>query len=182
MANIRLRADRYGIDWKNLLTLAVAVGAAVLWIARAPASDEALFPMPVGKTYLNECGSCHTAYAPGHLPARSWRRMMAELSDHFGEDASLDQPAHLSILKDLETLAADNPAANQRMRRIAAGVPAGATPQRITETAYFRHLHDEVPKHFWRRKSIGNPANCAACHPRANEGRYGEREIRIPAQ
>ncbi|HNH88688.1 MAG TPA: hypothetical protein PLX46_04640, partial [Thiobacillaceae bacterium] len=61
-----------GITWKNLLTLALAVGASALVIARAPADDDAVFPMPAGKTYVNECGSCHTAFAPGLLPARSW--------------------------------------------------------------------------------------------------------------
>lgn len=170
----------YGITWKHLASLVLAVGATALVIERAPASDEAIFPMPAGKTYVNECGSCHTAFAPGLLPARSWRRMMAELANHFGEDASLDEPQHLAILKDLESLAADGPQANMRMRRISAAIPANAAPQRIIETGYFKYMHDEVPRHIWQRKKIGTPGNCIACHIRANEGRYGEREVRIP--
>jgi hypothetical protein len=43
-------------------------------------------------------------------------------------------------------------------------------------------MHDEVPAYIWKRKKIGSLANCIACHTRANEGRYGEREIRIPQQ
>jgi len=107
-----------GITWKNLLTLILAVGGTTLLIAQAPANDEAIFPMPTGKTYVNECGSCHTAYAPGLLPARSWRKMMGELENHFGEDASLEEPQRLEILKHLELLAADGSQANMRMRRI----------------------------------------------------------------
>ena len=57
-----------GITWKNLLIFGASVGLAGLWIGNAPADDDAVFPMPRGKTFLSECGSCHTAYAPGLLP------------------------------------------------------------------------------------------------------------------
>jgi hypothetical protein len=171
-----------GITWKNLLTLILAVSGTTLVIAQAPANDEAIFPMPTGKTYVNECGSCHTAYAPGLLPARSWRKMMGELGNHFGEDASLEEPQQLEILKALENLAADSPQATMRMRRNHGAIPTNAAPQRIIETGYFKFMHDEVRPSIWKRKKIGTLANCIACHPRANEGRYGEREIRIPQQ
>lgn len=169
-----------GITWKNLLTLTLAVTGATLLIANAPADDEADFPMPTGKTYVNECGSCHTAYAPGLLPARSWRKMMRALADHFGEDASLSEPQQLEIIKALEILAADGSQATMRMRRINAAIPANTEPQRISEIGYFRFMHDEVLPSIWKRKQIGTLANCIACHPGANAGRYGEREIRIP--
>ncbi len=170
----------WGINWKNLATLVLSIAAGATLISRAPADDEALFPMPSGKTYVNECGSCHTAYAPGMLPARSWRKMLTELGNHFGEDASLEEPQQLEILKALELLAADGSQANMRMRRINSAIPANLSPQRVTQTGYFKFLHDEVPGYIWQRKKIGSLANCIACHPRANEGRYGEREIRIP--
>jgi hypothetical protein len=176
---MRLPAE---MTWKNLSTLTLSVLVAAAWISKAPADDEAIFPMPAGKTYVNECGSCHTAYAPGLLPARSWRKMMSSLSNHFGEDASLAEPDQLEILKHLELLASDGGQANMRMRRINGAIAAGSTPQRITETGYFKYMHDEVPAYIWKRKKIGSPANCVACHPRANEGRYGEREIRIPQE
>jgi cytochrome c553 len=171
-----------GINWKNLLTLVLAVGGASMLITQAPANDEAIFPMPAGKTYVNECGSCHTAYAPGLLPIRSWRKMMNEMDNHFGEDASLSEPDRLEITKSLEILAADDIQATQRMRRINSAIPANAVPQRITETGYFKFMHDVGRPSIWKRKKIGTLANCIACHPRANEGRYGEREIRIPQQ
>ena len=169
-----------GITWKSLAILGVSVGLTGLWIGNAPADDEAVFPMPRGKTLVNECGSCHTAYAPGLLPARSWRKMLSELDNHFGEDVSVQEPVRLALLKDHEDMAADGAFADMRMRRIAGSVPANAAPQRITDTAFFKFMHDEVPKSFWRRKAIGTPANCIACHPRANAGHYGEREVRIP--
>jgi len=171
-----------GITWKSLAILCATVGLAGLWLSNTPADDEAVFPMPRGKALVKECGSCHTAYPPGLLPARSWRKMLSELGNHFGQDASVLEPIRLGLLKDLEDMAADGTFADMRMRRIAGSVPVDAAPQRITETAFFKFVHDEVPKTFWQRKAIGTPANCTACHPRANEGSYGEREVRIPQQ
>ncbi len=169
-----------GITWKGLAIFCASVGLAGLWISNTPRDDDALFPLPRGRTLVNECGGCHVVYAPGLLPARSWRKMLAELDNHFGEDASVQEPARLALLKDLEDMAADGAFADMRMRRLAASVPVNTAPQHITETAFFKFMHDEVPMSFWRRKAIGAPANCVACHPRANEGRYGEREVRIP--
>jgi mono/diheme cytochrome c family protein len=169
-----------GVTWKNLSILVLTLGLAGSWIADAPAYDEANFPMPYGKTYFAECGSCHTAYAPGLLPARSWRKMMGELGQHFGEDASLQEPERLAILKELEDMAADGAYADMRMRRIAAGIAPEAAPQRIVDTEFFKYMHDEVPSSFWRRKEIGSSSNCIACHTHANEGQYREWELRIP--
>jgi len=42
---------------------------------------------PVAKT---ECSDCHMAYPPILLPQASWEKIMGNLSDHFGDDASLD--------------------------------------------------------------------------------------------
>jgi len=39
--------------------------------------------------YQQECGSCHFAYQPGLLPARSWSTIMQGLDQHFGENAEL---------------------------------------------------------------------------------------------
>lgn len=169
-----------GVTMKNLAILVLGVVMAAFWIGNGQADGEVSFPMPPGKLYLDECGSCHTAYAPGLLPARSWQKMMNELEDHFGEDASLAEPQKLAILRWLTDYAADSRNATVLMRRIAASIPAGAAPQRITETPLFKYQHDEVPKHIWKRTKVGSPANCGACHTHANEGRYPEREVRIP--
>jgi hypothetical protein len=59
-------------------------------------------------------------------------------------------------------------------------VPAASTPQRITEMPFFGFMHDEVPSSIWKRPKVGSKSNCVACHGRADEGRYFEREIIIP--
>jgi hypothetical protein len=168
------------LNVKNLGALALGVGLMAFWIGMGQADGDAAFPMPGGKQYLNECGGCHTAYAPGLLPARSWKRMLAELDRHFGEDASVDEDTRVALEKAILPLAADTPGATMLMRRIASGIAPSETPQRISGSPFFKYMHDEVPGAFWKRPKIGSPANCVACHVRANEGRYYEREVSIP--
>lgn len=114
-----------------------------------------------------ECGSCHLAYPPQLLPAPAWRRIMAGLDKHFGTDASLDPAAAAEIGAYLE-------------KNAGSGRRAGGETLRITEGAWFRHEHDEVPAAAWRRPAVKSAANCAACHRAAEQGDFSERNIRIP--
>jgi nitrate/TMAO reductase-like tetraheme cytochrome c subunit len=66
------------------------------------------------------------------------------------------------------------------MRRIATSIAPDDAPQRITTTPFFKYQHDEVPDSFWKREKIKSPANCGACHTKAETGSFVEREIHIP--
>lgn len=166
-------------QWAVLL-LALTATAFVLSNGNADSDAGQTFPDVKHALWEKECGSCHMLYSPGMLPARSWSRMMKELKDHFGENATLAPEDAALIEKYLVNNAADGMSANPGMRRIASSIPAGEAPQRFSELRYFRHIHDDIPKGVWKREKIGTPANCIACHPGADRGRYPEREIRIP--
>lgn len=153
--------------------------ASLAWPVQAGTVNEAA-PMPESGLYVSECGSCHTAYAPTYLPARSWRRLMSELGRHFGEDADLPTAQREMLLRQLEALAGDGPRAVQAIAFRNARVSPAETPLRVTDMPFFAYMHDEVPASIWRRAKVGGKSNCIACHPRADEGRYFEREIRIP--
>ncbi len=118
--------------------------------------------------FQQECSACHIAYAPGLLPAESWRKVMAGLDKHFGSDASLDAQDNKEITAFL---------VNNASRRNDA-----AAPLRISETAWFKRKHDghEIDPRVWKSPQVKSPANCAACHPRAERGGFSERDIRIP--
>ena len=146
----------------------------------AGADSGAILAMPASPLYVSECGSCHTAYAPGYLPARSWQKLMAELNHHFGDDASLKDADRDLLLRQLQGLAMDTPNGNRAIAARNGGQWAAATPVRISTSPFFRFMHDEVPNSIWQRPQIASKANCGACHPRADEGRYPEAEIRIP--
>jgi cytochrome c553 len=126
-----------------------------------------------------ECSSCHMAYPPGLLPERSWRKMMAELDKHFGQNASLDAAATKAILDYLVENSAER-STHRRAARFLRAVPAAATPLRITENAYFVREHREVSPDVWKLPKVGSPANCNACHADAEQGNFSERNVRIP--
>ena len=140
--------------------------AALLGLAALPAAADKP-RLPPNPAYMAECGSCHVPYPPKLLPAQSWRALMARLDRHFGSDASLDAKTSEEISRYLAAHAG---------RRDA---PAGAEP-RITETRWFAREHDEVPAALWKGAAVKSPANCAACHTRADEGDYSERTLRLP--
>ena len=120
------------------------------------------------------------AYPPGLLPARSWMRIMNGLADHFGDNAELDAGTMTEITQLLLDGSADA-SSYRRSRQVMRSLPAQATPVRIMDVPFIRHEHDEIPE----RLVVPNPdvkslANCSACHPRAAQGSFAERDIRIP--
>lgn len=171
------------IRFRSLLVLFLAIGLTAYGLSASRADEYGTtFPPVDHKLTHDECSACHMVYPAGLLPARSWNRLMNELENHFGDDASLAPEQASEIRRYLMENAADSRAANQRMQRIAAGIPANMAPLRFTETAYFGYVHDEVPGSIWQRSKIGSKANCTACHTRADTGSFSEKEIRIPKQ
>lgn len=136
--------------------------------------------------YRAECGSCHFAYPPGLLPARSWEDVIARLDDHFGENAELDPQTTGELVLYLTANSADRSGYwYKRSKRFAHSVDIGKdTPLRITEVSYFQRKHDEVPK--WvvkpgdRSPSRVRFAQCDGCHTGADKGSFDEDDVQIP--
>ena len=128
-----------------------------------------LQPAQINAKFQQECSTCHIAYSPGLLPAESWRKVMAGLDKHFGSDASLDAEDS----KEISAFLVNN--ASSRWSTATA-------PLRISETIWFKRKHDahEVNPAAWKNPQVKSPANCAACHPRAERGDYNEHDIKIP--
>lgn len=126
-------------------------------------------PLPLLPSYKAECAACHIAYPPGLLPAASWQRLMTQLPNHFGTDASLDAAAVAALSTWLT--------ANAAQGRRAAPSPA---EDRITRSAWFTRKHDDVPAATWKRPSIKSASNCMACHSGADRGDFDEHNVRIP--
>lgn len=130
--------------------------------------------------YKEECGSCHMAYPPGLLPARSWAAIVSGLQDHFGENAELDVSMQSELSQYLLQNSADN-SSYRRSRAIMRNLAADVTPLRISEIPYLRHEHDELPRRMVQANpDVSSFSNCNACHRRAEQGSFSEREIRIP--
>ena len=128
-------------------------------------------PTQVPKAYVQECASCHMAYPPGLLPAASWQRLMGRLNQHYGSDASLDAATVQQLSTWLQTHAGT-------YKRARAEEPP--PEDRITRSAWFERKHREVEPAVWKRAAVGSPANCMACHTRADQGDFDDDRVRIP--
>jgi hypothetical protein len=128
-----------------------------------------LQPAQSNAKFQQECSSCHIAYAPGLLPAESWRKMMSGLDQHFGSDASMDAQDKQEITSFL-------------VKNSSNRWNAPTAPLRITESAWFKRKHDadEISPSVWKKPQVKSPANCAACHLQAERGNFNEHDIRIP--
>ena len=129
--------------------------------------------------YKAECASCHMLYPPGLLPAKSWQAMMHGLKDHFGENASLDKATNERLTELLSNHAADR-STKRRSQKVAQSIAAKDVPLRFTDTLYFKRQHHELGASVWLRKSVGSPANCVACHAKAEQGIFSEDDVKIP--
>lgn len=151
--------------------LGALAGLTLAAAAHADGDARALAAPPLPK-YQQECAACHIAYPPGLLPAASWRRLMSTLPQHFGTDASLDAATAGEIGGWLNQHAGTS----RKVRRDATPPPE----DRITRARWFVNEHREVPAPTWKLPAVKSAANCVACHTRADEGDFRERNIRIP--
>ena len=128
-----------------------------------------VLPMQANVLWQKECSVCHIAYAPGLLPAESWRKVMAGLNKHFNSDASLTAQETVEITAFLTSHASNR-------------WSASTAPLRVTETAWFKRKHDghEISPDVWKNPAVKSPANCGACHPQAERGNFNEHDIRMP--
>ncbi|NQV48154.1 MAG: cytochrome C [Rhodospirillaceae bacterium] len=94
---------------------------------------------------VNECGACHAPYGPRFLPAYSWNKIMGDLGNHFGEDASLDEASRKHILAYM------------------VGKNSIDIPIRITERTWFVRIHKKSVSQA-DRAAAGKMSNCQACH------------------
>ena len=130
--------------------------------------------------YVTECSSCHMAYPPGLLPARSWEKIMSGLGDHFGDNAELDAQTTAILTRYLVDNSADK-SDYRRSRQIMRSLMQEAAPLRISEVPYIRDKHNEIPQRLIKGNTrVGSLGNCSACHQNAQQGSFREAEIRIP--
>lgn len=161
------------LAWPAAATLTVAgtMFAAGLLTPPAAEADEGEYIRPVSDpVVMTECGACHMAFPAGLLPARSWQAVMADLGNHFGENAGLDEATTKHITDYLVANAADAGGKRSRMLR---GVGADAIPLRITEMPWWVREHNgEVRPGAFEDPRVGSKANCVACHRGADKGYF----------
>ena len=141
-----------------------------LFAAPSAVADGHRFPPVKDPVVIKECAACHMAFPTGMLPARSWKEMMAGLSDHFGENAALDAETARKIEDYLVANAAD---ANRSRGKLLRGVGPNDTPQRISELPWFVREHGkDIAQKSRQNPKVKTVANCVACHADAANGYF----------
>lgn len=129
--------------------------------------------------WREECGSCHLAFHPSLLPARSWQKLMAQQGQHFGTDLALDADVSAAVLAFMVNNAAEH-SNREAAFKINRSIKAEVTPLRITETPYWVGKHREIADAVWRSPKVKSKANCAACHLDAEAGTFEDAAMQIP--
>lgn len=149
----------------------LVAGLAVLpFVTSAWSDSDERYPAVTDAATVKECGACHMAFQPQMLPKRSWRAIMGDLQNHFGEDASLpaDQARHIE-----NYLTANAGDAGKWQFGAVRGLKGNDTPLRISETPFWVRAHrGEVRPGAFSDPRVGSKANCVACHRGAEKGYY----------
>jgi hypothetical protein len=158
--------------------LALSAVSQTAWVPASLAATK-IFPPIADAGYQKECGSCHMAYPPELLPARSWNRVVGSLQDHFGDSAQLDAATQKSIHDYLVAHAADK-TQNEHSYAIMRSLNPNEAPLRITATPYIAGIHAAVLDPMWG----GNPrpktlAECGVCHLQVQAGDFTMRKFTV---
>ena len=126
--------------------------------------------------FVNECGSCHTLYPPTLLPKESWAKLMGDLSNHFGDDASLDPADQQSILAYLLAHSAETSEQEMSVKML-------QTLQKrdmiaITRTPFWKKRHKDIPADIFKCDQVKSRANCKACHSDVEQGTIEDSAIK----
>ena len=159
------------IPYRPLALTLVTLTFAAIVLSRAQAGDSHFFAPVADPVVKEECGSCHLAFPASMLPAASWQRMMQELDNHFGDNASVDPALAKKITAYLVANAGDT-GGQAYGSKLLRGVTPASAPQRITSLPKWVREHREVPDWEWRHKDVRSKANCTACHADAELGHY----------
>jgi cytochrome b len=167
----------WGISFVVSCVLCLIFVPATIKLSELPPSGVA--PLTINGVWAKECSSCHIAFHPSLLPAKSWSSLMANLADHFGEDASLDPASTKEIADFLMSHSAetwDTLAAN-RLRTV-----NPSRPLEITATLFWARRHQDIPPAVFKSKLVGAKQNCIACHADAASGMFAPQLISIPQE
>ncbi len=138
----------------------------------APVSDD---------VYRKECGSCHFAYLPGLLPARSWDRVMEGVGTHFGETLDLGGDVAGRLRAYLMSNAADR-VPDLGPAVLLERLEPDKTPLRITQVPIMHRNHIVIREVFKVNGQVRTRTitNCDACHRNAAEGSFALRDLVVP--
>lgn len=126
--------------------------------------------------FVNECGSCHTLYPPSLLPKKSWKLIMSDLENHFGDDAAVDREVNENILSFLIKNSAENSTMEASWNFI--NSIGNSDIIALSKTDYWEKRHKDIPKYVFKNEKVKSVANCKACHSDIEKGLIEDENIK----
>lgn len=149
----------------------IAIFAAAVALAGTQAQAESFTPI-TDATVNKACGECHMTFYPQMLPQATWQKILGDLSNHFGEDATLDAATQAYVL-DYHLKDAANVQNTRAAKKWMEGVNLANPPERITTAPRFLNKHSEREfQAMWDKKGIKSKADCVGCHRGAQKGSF----------
>lgn len=124
----------------------------------------------------SSCGSCHMVYPAYLLPKESWNKMMDNLENHFGKDASLPEE-NTKIVRDYLMNNAAEYSTREAAIKVLDNLKTNA-PQEITKTNYWKKTHKDITKEEFEADD-GIKSDCRTCHRTARDGMIQDEEIKF---
>ncbi|MDD5406729.1 MAG: cytochrome b/b6 domain-containing protein [Sulfurovaceae bacterium] len=134
----------------------------------------------VNPAFYNECGSCHIAYPPYLLPKASWVKMMDNLENHFGDDASLDEQTKAVILDFLVKNSSDSSTHQDAIKIRKSLEGEKQTIIAISQTPFWKAKHKDIDSRVFKSNKVKSKANCQACHIDIEKGMLENDLIKMP--
>ena len=134
------------------------------------------------KLYQKECGSCHFDYPPFLLTLNAWEKIMDNLENHYGTDASLDEEDKeqiLAFLKQNNALNFDTKFRKSLKETLNELSKEENSTISITKYAFYKKAHQNLPFQIFQGKL--KKENCIACHKDASGGTFGKESLNFKA-
>lgn len=168
----------FGVVWiaSSLLLLIYLLSTpSSLLIADANKAVEYKVENPL---FYEECKSCHTLYPPFLLPKHAWVKMMDNLEEHFGDDASLE-PEDRDFIKNYLVQNSAESSTKESAYKILQSIKKTDTLS-ITKTPYWKKRHADIDKKIFKSQKVTKVSNCKACHINIEKGLLNDKDINIP--
>ena len=126
--------------------------------------------MPVS---YSECKECHMFYPPNITNKGSQMIILANLSDHFGTDASLDSNILEKIKAEVEKFAPES-----TKIKLEGDSKFLAINESITNTKLWKRKHKEFDNQWFVEHKI-KKTDCKSCHTKIENGSLSPFEIKV---
>jgi hypothetical protein len=103
---------------------------------------------------------------PNLLPKKSWEKMMGNLENHFGDDASIDEEANKNILAYLVKNSAETSSMESSWNFLNSIGDKDIIA--MSDTIFWKETHKDIP----------NKSNCKACHSDIEKGLIEDENIK----